>query len=307
MPEILTGVRTHLIEVKYSGDAKFLPSSSRKEVQVTGPATTLNLVAPAIAVPGAPVTLTATIRSEGGDSHWANCISRRKHEFGDCSPERCGRCDSDRQHVRDRRSFSDGIFCRRREFRRQHISAGNHDSHFKGLLAGRGSNGCNSSGRPIRSVQSYGHARRGIRKCVTFSCPVLTGITCSFNPPMVTPNAGAATTMLTVTTSAGVTRYGQASGTTGSGFLLATLGLIGALALFIGKTRGIHIPFLKVAAGALSVLALAITLVSCGGYTTSGQTNRGTASIVVTAQSREQFPFDEHQRDGAVDASRAFF
>ena len=91
--------------------------------------------------------------------------------------------------------------------------------------------------------------------------------------------------MLTLTTSIGVNRYGQAPGTTGFGFLLATLGLIGALALFTRKTRGIQIPFLKVAAGALSVLALALTLVSCGGYTTSGQTNRGTASIMVTAQS----------------------
>jgi hypothetical protein len=95
--------------------------------------------------------------------------------------------------------------------------------------------------------------------------------------------------MLTVTTSTGVTRYGQTPGTTGSGLLLAGLGLIGGLALIIRKTRGIQIPFLKVAAGALSVLALALTLVSCGGYTTSGQTNRGTASITVTAQSRNNF------------------
>jgi hypothetical protein len=34
-----------------------------------------------------------------------------------------------------------------------------------------------------------------------------------------------------------------------------------------------------------TVFVLALTLASCGGYTTNGQTNRGTASIAVTAQS----------------------
>jgi hypothetical protein len=120
---------------------------------------------------------------------------------------------------------------------------------------------------------------------VTFSCPVLTGITCTFNPPMVTPNGAPIGTMLTVTTSAGVTRYGHVLGITGSGFLLASLGLIGILALLKETTRKPHAAFLRVAAGALTVITLALTLVSCGGYTTSGQTNRGTAAIVVTAQS----------------------
>src|SRR6266704_656407 len=46
--------------------ATFLPSSSQTEVQATGPSTMLNLVAPANAVPGSRVTLTATISSAGG-------------------------------------------------------------------------------------------------------------------------------------------------------------------------------------------------------------------------------------------------
>jgi len=65
-PAILSGVGIHTIEAKYKGDATFLPSSSQTEVQVTGPATRLSLVAPATAAPGSSVTLTATIRSEGG-------------------------------------------------------------------------------------------------------------------------------------------------------------------------------------------------------------------------------------------------
>jgi hypothetical protein len=66
---------------------------------------------------------------------------------------------------------------------------------------------------------------------------------------------------------------------------MATQMAVRVSSYWIRKTRRIQIPLLKVAAGALSILALAFTLVSCGGYTTSGQTNRGTATIMVTAQS----------------------
>ena len=62
---VLTGVGTHVIEARYSGDGIFLPSSSQAEVQVTGLTTVLTLVAPADAAPGSPVTLTATIISAG--------------------------------------------------------------------------------------------------------------------------------------------------------------------------------------------------------------------------------------------------
>jgi hypothetical protein len=92
--------------------------------------------------------------------------------------------------------------------------------------------------------------------------------------------------MLTVTTSAGVTRYGRTIDMNGTGLLLASLALVGILVSLKKKTCSPHAAFLRVAAGGLAVITLALTLVSCGGYTTSGQTNRGTASILVTAQSR---------------------
>jgi Bacterial Ig-like domain (group 3) len=284
-PEILTGVRTHLIEVKYSGDAKFLPSSSQTEVQVTGPATTLNLVAPASAAPGSPVTMTATIRSDGGTPTGQIVFLDGNTSLGNAPLNAVGVAT----------------------LTVNTLAAGAHS--LTASFAGDGNFGGSTSpsvnttiitrdfslgAAPTTATVTTGQSALfnltvtpagGFADPVTFSCPVLTGITCSFSPPTVTPNAGAATTMLTVTTSMGVTRYGQAPGTPGSGFPLATLGLIGALALFTKKTGGIHIPFLKVAASALSVLALALTLVSCGGYTTSGQTNRGTASITVMAQS----------------------
>jgi hypothetical protein len=53
----------------------------------------------------------------------------------------------------------------------------------------------------------------------------------------------------------------------------------------IREQPGPYAAFLKVAANTLTVVTLAFTLVSCGGYTSNGQTGRGTASIAVTAQS----------------------
>jgi hypothetical protein len=125
----------------------------------------------------------------------------------------------------------------------------------------------------------------GFADPVTFSCPVLAGITCSFSPPTITPNAGTATTMLTITTSAGVTRYGNTLHTQGPGIFLAGLAFIGILALVTKKVNGAFGPWFRTAAGVLSVFTLAVFLVSCGGYTTSAPTSRGTASVTVTAQS----------------------
>jgi hypothetical protein len=125
----------------------------------------------------------------------------------------------------------------------------------------------------------------GFADPVTFSCPSLTGITCSFNPPVVAPSAGIASTMLTVTTSANVSQFGQSSGGTGSGLLLATLGLLVVLATFAKRTLGYRSAFLRMAAVGLAAVPL-LALVSCaGGASTTTPTNRGTASIVVTAQS----------------------
>jgi hypothetical protein len=91
--------------------------------------------------------------------------------------------------------------------------------------------------------------------------------------------------MLTVTTSADVPHFGQTFGVAGPGLFLTSLGLIAALILHARKTSGTHSAFLRVAASALSAVMLALTLVSCGGITANPQASRGTASIMVTAQS----------------------
>jgi uncharacterized protein (TIGR03118 family) len=282
---VLRGVGTHVIGARYLGDDTFLPSFAQTEAHITGPATTLRLAAPADVAPGSPVTLTATINSTGGTPTGQIVFHDGNTDLG-----------SSRLNATGVATLTINI-----------LTAGAHS--LTASYSGDGSFGASTSppvtttiasrdfslgATPQAATVTAGQSTifnvsvmpaGGFADPVAFSCPVLAGITCSFNPPMVTPNAGVATTMLTVTTSSNVPRFGQIPGVTGSGLLFASLGLIGILAMLNKKTSGTPIAFLRLTASALTVFALAFALVSCGGYTANGQTNRGTASITVTAQS----------------------
>ena len=125
----------------------------------------------------------------------------------------------------------------------------------------------------------------GFSNGVTLSCSPVVGITCAFSPASVAPANGAASTTLTVTTSATVSRYGLLVPT-----LLGPCSLLAALVLMsivMWRLTGVRIPRTSVltatAAGAMIVLGLVIS--GCSGYGNGTQPNRGTASIIVTAQS----------------------
>ena len=125
----------------------------------------------------------------------------------------------------------------------------------------------------------------GFANNVTFSCSPVTGITCTFNPASVTPSNGNASTTLTVTTSATVSRYELLMPD-----LIGPCALLLALALFSlalqrgGKLRTVR-PSLLTATAAAAIVALGLAIGGCGGYGSSSQANRGTASVKVTAQS----------------------
>ncbi len=125
----------------------------------------------------------------------------------------------------------------------------------------------------------------GFANNVTFSCSPVTGITCTFNPASVTPSNGNASTTLTVTTSATVSRYGLLMPD-----LIGPCALLLALALFSlalqrgGKLRTVR-PSLLTSTAAAAIVALGLAIGGCGGYGSSSQANRGTASVKVTAQS----------------------
>jgi uncharacterized protein (TIGR03118 family) len=120
----------------------------------------------------------------------------------------------------------------------------------------------------------------GFSSVVSFSCTAPTGITCAFNPATVTPAAGAATTTLTVTTSPTVQHYGL---TKSMGMAFTGIGIFGCF-LFpavAGRRR-----WFKLLLGGFAALLVAATLIAttgCGGYNKA--MNRGTAAVVVTAQS----------------------
>ncbi len=99
------------------------------------------------------------------------------------------------------------------------------------------------------------------------------------------PANGAASTTLTVTTSASVSRYGLMMPV-----LLGPCALLVALALLsfvLRRARTVRIArtSLLTATAVAAIIALGLVAGGCGAYGGNTQPNRGTASIVVTAQS----------------------
>jgi len=125
----------------------------------------------------------------------------------------------------------------------------------------------------------------GFANNVTLSCSPITGITCNFNPAVVTPANGTGNTTLTVTTSATIPRYGLVMpDLIGPHALLVALALFSLAILCCGKVRNARASMLT-ATASLAVAALLVTLGGCGGYGGGMRTNRGTALLMVTAQS----------------------
>jgi uncharacterized protein (TIGR03118 family) len=287
-PVILDGVGNHEIEAQYLGDGTFLGSSSFTDVQVALFPTRLTLAAPANAVPGATLILTATTASSDGIPTGQIIFLDGNTNLGSAPLDGTGVA------VLRINTLAAGPHTLTASYSGDDKFGVSTSAPVTTTIVARD---FSLSAAPPTATVTAGQSTvfsltvtpaGGFADAVTFSCPAETGITCVFNPPTVTPSGAAVSTMLTVTTSAGVTRYGHAvgmMGSGGSGILLASLGLVMALAMLQNGVRRPHGVFVRVAASAFMVLTLALTLVSCGGYTTSGQTNRGTASITVTAQS----------------------
>jgi hypothetical protein len=125
----------------------------------------------------------------------------------------------------------------------------------------------------------------GFANNVTFSCSPVTGISCTFSPATVNSANGTASTTLTVTTSTSVTRYGfLMPAVIGPCALIIALSLLVLAMLCGGKLRIARASTLTVTAS-LAIVALVLAMGGCGGYGGSSQPNRGTASILVIAQS----------------------
>jgi uncharacterized protein (TIGR03118 family) len=282
---ILTDVRNHNITALYGGDGVFLPSSNTIPVQVTGPATTTTLTAPANAAPGSPVTLTVTTNSAGGTPTGQIVFHDGNTGLGTAPLNAAGIAT----------------------LRINTLAAGAHS--LTASYAGDGKFGSSTSAAvsinianadfslgaaPTSAAVIAGQSTQfmltvapagGFANNVTFSCSPVTGISCTFNPAMVTPANGTASTTLTVTTSASVPRYGfLVLDPIGPGFLVVALALFSLVMRRGGRVRNARASLLA-ATAALVIVGLSLTLGGCGGYGSNVQPNRGTASITVTAQS----------------------
>jgi uncharacterized protein (TIGR03118 family) len=282
---ILADVGIHVITAQYSGDGVFLPSSNTIPVQVTGIATMSTLTAPADAAPGSSITLTASINSAGGIPTGQVVFLDGITSLGASALNDAGvavlRVNTLVAGVHSlTASYSgDGKFGGSTSSAVT-INVANADFSL-GAAPPSAAVVAGQSTQFMLTITSAG----GFANNVTFSCSPITGITCIFNPSTVSPANGAASTSLTVTTSATVTRYGfLLFDLVGPGALLAILALFGLMIWRGGKLRNPPTSLLT-ATAVLAILALSVTLGGCGGYSSNAQPNRGTATIMVTAQS----------------------
>jgi uncharacterized protein (TIGR03118 family) len=279
-----TTAGTHSITAQYSGDATFLPSSDRVTLQITGIATTSTLVAPADAAPGDTLVLTATISSTGGIPTGQMTFLDGTANLGTATLNAAG-----------------SAFLRTNT-----LAAGTHSLSVS--YAGDGKFDVSTSAAvtldianpdfsiaaaPSTASVIAGRSTQfkmtvtpvgGFANSVTFSCAPVSGITCSFNPAAVTPGNGPVSTTLTVTTSATVSRYGFVMPRQiGPWLLLIAIALCCLAMLRTGKLPSVRLS--PLAASAAAILALCLVIGGCGGYSNSSPANKGTATIMVTAQS----------------------
>jgi uncharacterized protein (TIGR03118 family) len=282
---ILSEVGVHTISAQYSGDAAFLSSSDRIPLQVTTLVTTSTLAAPAEAAPGSTVTLTATINSAGGIPTGQVVFLDGATNLGSSVLNDTGVATlrintlSAGAHVLTASYDGDGKFGASASAGVT-INIANPDFSLGAapptatVLAGQ-------STQFLLTVTAAG----GFADNVTFSCSPVTGVSCTFNPAMVAPTNGAATTTLTVTTSATVSRYGfLVLGLAGPGTFLAALVFLSLVLWKDEYLRNARSSRLATLAAAVIVM-LGLAIGGCGGYSGSTQVNRGTATVMITAQS----------------------
>jgi len=248
-----------------------------------GLATTLILEAPANATPGSTVTLTATLNSVGGIATGQVVFHDGNTVVGAAPLDVTGVAALRANTLADGAHFLTASYSGDEKFG---------SSSSAQVLVTIASRDFALSATPPTSTITAGQSAvfdvaimptGGFADPVTFSCPAMAEITCSFNPSLVTPNSAAATTRLTVSTSANL--LGQTRSMAVSGFLLIGLAVAGTLTSPKQRTYRLHSAFARVAASSLAVVTLALTLASCSGYITNGQANHRTVAIPVTAQS----------------------
>ena len=259
------GMGMHVIDVQFSGDATFLPSSSSTQMQVTGLGTTVALTAPARAAHGSPVTMTATINSMGG-------TPTGNIEFHDGNAG-LGSAPMNAMGVASLtvNTLATGAHSLTASFG----GAGNFASSTSATVItdvsaapdfAVAANPTSVTVMPGQSapVMVTVTPAGGFTSNVSLSCSSVPGVTCTFGSATLLTNNGVASTTMNINTTTGVPRYGfLPPGSIGLGGLLAALSLLGLMTWRSGRFARARVPVLGTAA-VLAMFALSLTLGGCG-------------------------------------------
>lgn len=276
-----TGTGVHTLNVRYGGDATFLPSTSQLDASVNGLATSVTLNAPVTSSVGASIVLTATVQSDDGTPTGQVTFDDSGTAIGNAPLNNSGVA----------------------VLRTSALAAGSHsltaryegDGKFAGSTSApvtiriAAADFSLSSDRASATVVA-GQSTQfkfvvaptgGFADNIAFSCSAPAGVLCSFAPPVIGLNGPSATTTLTVSTSAAAANMNWVPilRTT-----RLTVDLVFLFLFFLFLYRAAKRPrILKIVAGA-TILATAILASGCGGSRASDP-GRRTALIEVKAAS----------------------
>jgi uncharacterized protein (TIGR03118 family) len=282
-----SGIGSHAMEVHYSGDAAFLPSTSQSDFEVTGLATTIALAAPATAAHGSPVTMTATTNSAGGTPTGNIAFHDGNVSLGSAPMNATGVASLTVS------TLAPGAHSLTASFAGAGTFAGSTSATVITDVTAApdfavATNPTSVTVTPGQSapVMVTVTPSGGFNSSVNLSCSSVPGITCTFGSATLATTGGPASTTMNVNTTTGVPRYGfLPPNIVGLGGLLAALSLLGLMIWRGGRFARARVPVLGTAA-VLAMFALSLTLGGCGyGSSYTPPANSGPAVLTVTAQS----------------------
>ena len=281
------GTAMHVIDVQFSGDATFLPSSSRTEMRVAGAETTAALTAPATATHGTPVMLTAMVRSTGGTPTGTVAFHDGNAELGSVALNSMGAASLTVS------TLAAGTHSLTASF----VGTGDFAGSMSAPVSTAVSAGADFTVAANPSSVTVAHGQSapvmvtvtpsgGFTGNVSLSCVSVPGITCTFGSSTIAITSGMGSTTMNINTAMTVPRYGLLPpGSIGLGGFLAVLALLGVMIWRRGKLQRARVPVWATAT-VLTIFALSLTLVGCGyGSSYMPPQNSGPAMLMVTAQS----------------------
>ena len=277
----------HQITATYSGDADFVPGKRSSLLAVLLESAT-TVTAPANASAGTPIVLTANIASTAG-VQLASITGQVTFSEGNTILGTVDVTSGAAQFTVD--SLTPGrhsivaLFTGNRFFQGSHSAPATIDVANADFSVGANPSSATVTAGKSTQFMLTVTPGSGFTNTVTFSCSPVAGITCTFSPPTVTPQNGAANTTLTVNTAASVTHYGLLPfDMIAPGLTLLMLALCGLAVLRRGRLKNVRAALIT-ATAVLVIVGVSLALGGCGGYSNNMTANRGTASITVTAQS----------------------